>query len=53
VWADRHEVVRLILAGELHNPLTVAGVLALTAAISENRLEELRPADAPWPARPF
>ncbi len=52
-WVDRSEVVRLILAGELHNPLTVAGVLALTAAISTNGLDELRAADAPWPARPF
>jgi ADP-ribose pyrophosphatase len=53
VWADRSELVRLILAGELHNPLAVTGVLALTAAISSNALEELRPAEAPWPARPF
>jgi ADP-ribose pyrophosphatase len=53
VWADRAEVTRLILAGELHNPLTVAGVLALTTAITTNTLEELRPADAPWPQRPF
>jgi 8-oxo-dGTP pyrophosphatase MutT (NUDIX family) len=53
VWVDRSEVVRLILAGELHNPLTVAGVLALSAAISSNGLEELRQAEAPWPARPF
>jgi ADP-ribose pyrophosphatase len=53
VWVDRAEVVRLILAGELHNPLTVAGVLALTVALNGNGLDELRPADAPWPARPF
>jgi ADP-ribose pyrophosphatase len=53
VWADRAELVRLVLAGELHNALTVTGVLALNAAITENRLGELRPADAPWPARPF
>jgi ADP-ribose pyrophosphatase len=53
VWADRSEVTKLILAGELHNPLTVAGVLALTTAITTNALDDLRPADAPWPQRPF
>ena len=53
VWVDRAEAVGLILAGELHNPLAVAGVLALTAAIASNRLDERRPAEAPWPARPF
>jgi 8-oxo-dGDP phosphatase len=52
-WVDRAEVVRLILAGELHNPLTVAGVLALTVAVDGNKLDELRPADAPWPQRPY
>jgi ADP-ribose pyrophosphatase len=53
VWADRTEVTRMILAGEVHNPLAVAGVLALTAVIATNRLEELRPADAEWPQRPY
>jgi len=53
VWMDRSEVTRLILAGELHNPLAVAGVLALTTAITTNALDDLRPADAPWPQRPY
>jgi ADP-ribose pyrophosphatase len=53
VWADRSEVTKLILAGELHNPLTVAGVMALTTVITTNALDDLRPADAPWRQRPF
>ncbi|WSS19360.1 NUDIX hydrolase [Streptomyces sp. NBC_01190] len=47
------ELVRAILAGELHNTALVTGVLALSAALAGAGLEALRPADAPWPARPF
>ena len=47
------ELVRGVLAGELHNNCLVVGVLALTAARSGAGLDALRPADAPWPARPF
>ncbi|MGP9021630.1 NUDIX domain-containing protein [Streptomyces sp. BR1] len=47
------ELVRGVLAGELHNNCLVVGVLALTAAQSGPGLESLRPAEAPWPARPF
>ncbi|MFI6349238.1 NUDIX domain-containing protein [Streptomyces sp. NPDC050560] len=47
------EVVRGLLAGDLHNTCLAAGVLALTAARGANAVESLRPADAPWPARPF
>ncbi|MFJ3585404.1 NUDIX domain-containing protein [Streptomyces sp. NPDC090127] len=48
------DVVRGALAGELHNNCLVVGALALTAARAEaGGLEALRPADAPWPARPF
>jgi ADP-ribose pyrophosphatase len=53
VWADRAEVVKRILAGEVHNPLAVAGVLALTTVIATNSVEELRAADAPWAQRPY
>lgn len=38
-----------ILAGRLQSPTLVAGVLAYAAA--RDRLDELRAADAPWPAR--
>ncbi|AWN26503.1 NUDIX hydrolase [Streptomyces libani] len=47
------ELVRGVLAGELHNNCLVVGVLALTAAQAGAGLDALRPADAPWPARPF
>ncbi|MBD0838137.1 MULTISPECIES: NUDIX domain-containing protein [unclassified Streptomyces] len=47
------ELVRGVLAGELHNNCLVVGVLSLVAARASGRLEELRVADAEWPARPF
>ncbi|MFI6447755.1 NUDIX domain-containing protein [Kitasatospora sp. NPDC050543] len=48
------ELVRLILAGELHNPTLITGTLALHAALNGGGgLDALRPADSPWPARPF
>ncbi|MER6052967.1 NUDIX hydrolase [Streptomyces sp. NPDC001793] len=47
------ELVRGVLAGELHNNCLVVGVLSLTAARAGDGLDALRPADAPWPARPF
>lgn len=47
------ELVRRVLAGDLHNNCLVVGVLALRVALLGDGLETLRPADAPWPARPF
>ncbi|WP_137990229.1 NUDIX domain-containing protein [Streptomyces vilmorinianum] len=47
------DLVRGVLAGELHNSCLVVGVLSLAAARAGEGLEALRPADAPWPARPF
>ena len=50
------DLVRGVLAGDLHNNCLVIGVLALTAARADSGsggLDALRPADAPWPARPF
>ncbi|WJV49676.1 NUDIX domain-containing protein [Streptomyces flavofungini] len=47
------ELVRGVLAGELHNNCLVVGVLSLTAALQGDGVDSLRPADAPWPARPF
>ncbi|MFJ1708322.1 NUDIX domain-containing protein [Kitasatospora sp. NPDC088346] len=47
------ELVRLILAGGLHNPTLITGTLALHAALTGPGLDSLRPADSPWPARPF
>ncbi len=43
--------VAAVLAGRLHNPTTVAGVLAAYAARERDRFASLRPADADWPAR--
>ncbi|MFK8907742.1 NUDIX domain-containing protein [Streptomyces sp. YS-3] len=47
------ELVRGALAGELHNNCLVVGALAVMAAQAGPGLESLRPAEAPWPARPF
>lgn len=47
------ELVRGVLAGELHNNCLVVGVLSLAAARAEGGLDGLRAADAEWPARPF
>jgi 8-oxo-dGTP pyrophosphatase MutT (NUDIX family) len=47
------ELARGVLAGELHNNCLVVGVLSLTAALAGEGIDSLRPADAPWPARPY
>ncbi|MER5967370.1 NUDIX hydrolase [Streptomyces sp. NPDC002057] len=47
------DLVRGVLAGELHNNCLVVGVLSLAAARAGEGLDSLRPAEAPWPARPF
>lgn len=47
------DLVRGVLAGELHNNCLVVGVLSLYAALNGDGLDALRPAEAPWPARPF
>ncbi|MGW1014103.1 NUDIX domain-containing protein [Streptomyces termitum] len=47
------DLVRGALAGELHNNCLVVGVLALAAARAGEGVDALRPAGAPWPARPF
>ncbi|MET8582172.1 NUDIX hydrolase [Streptomyces collinus] len=47
------ELVRRVLAGDVHNNCLVVGVLSLVAARGGDGEDALRPADAPWPARPF
>jgi ADP-ribose pyrophosphatase len=50
VWVDLDEARALVVAGRLHNPTAVAGILAASAARA-GRWSTLRPADAPWPER--
>ena len=52
-WLPLADVVAGVLRGDLHNPMIVSGSLALAAALAGDGLDALRPADAPWPARPF
>ncbi len=53
-WVPVPELIRLIQAGHLHNPTLITGTLAVHAALTgPDGLAALRPADAPWPARPF
>ncbi|MEV6193820.1 NUDIX hydrolase [Streptomyces sp. NPDC051920] len=47
------DLVGGVLAGDLHNNCLVVGVLSLLAARQGAGLDALRPAEAPWPARPF
>jgi ADP-ribose pyrophosphatase len=51
VGAPLADVVRAILAGDLHNPLIIMGALSAWAALHGEGFDALRPADAPWPAR--
>jgi 8-oxo-dGTP pyrophosphatase MutT (NUDIX family) len=50
-WAPLADVVDAVLAGRLHNPILVSGVLAAWSARSRGGYDALRPADAPWAAR--
>lgn len=48
-WVPLDEAVAAVRAGHLHNPVTVAGLLAAYAA-REEQWSGLRPVDSPWPA---
>jgi len=50
-WAPLADLVAAVLAGQLHNPILVSGVLAAWTARSRGGYDTLRPADAPWEAR--
>jgi 8-oxo-dGTP pyrophosphatase MutT (NUDIX family) len=50
-WEPLADVVDQALAGKLENGPCVAGVLAASEAVRRG-FAGLRPADAPWPARP-
>jgi ADP-ribose pyrophosphatase len=47
-WVPMPEAVAAVLAGRIHNPIAVSGVLALAAAARAS-YADLRPADAAWP----
>jgi ADP-ribose pyrophosphatase len=49
-WIPLDEARDLVLAGDLHNPAAVSGILAAAAARTLG-WDTLRPADAPWPER--
>jgi len=51
VWVPLEDLVDAVLAGDLHNPNVVAGVLAAWVARHRGGFDSLRPADAPWTAR--
>jgi 8-oxo-dGTP pyrophosphatase MutT (NUDIX family) len=51
VRAPLADVVKAVLAGDLHNPVLVMGALAAWTALHGEGFSSLRPADAPWPAK--
>jgi ADP-ribose pyrophosphatase len=50
-WVDLDEAHEAVLAGRLHNPSAVTGILAAHAARARS-WATLRPHDAPWPEHP-
>lgn len=50
-WVSLDEAVEAVLAGRLHNPSAVVGILAANAA-RDAGWRHLRPAGAPWPQHP-
>lgn len=50
-WVPLDEAVQAVLAGRLHNPSAVTGLMAAHLAVAEE-FASLRPADAPWPEHP-
>jgi 8-oxo-dGTP pyrophosphatase MutT (NUDIX family) len=51
VWAPLEDLVDAVLAGDVHNPNLVSGVLAAWVAQHRGGFDALRPADAAWPSR--
>ena len=50
-WVPRDDLVAAVLAGRCQSPTLVAGILALETTRLSGRLDQLRPAGAPWPIR--
>jgi ADP-ribose pyrophosphatase len=51
-WVPLDQAVEAVLAGRLHNPFAVMGLLA-TKYARDHGWSGLRPADVPWPERPI
>jgi len=51
VWSPLEDLVDAVLAGDVHNPNLVSGVLAAWVAQHRGGFDALRPADAAWPSR--
>jgi 8-oxo-dGTP pyrophosphatase MutT (NUDIX family) len=49
-WVPLDEARDMVLAGRLHNPTAVSGILA-AHAVRERGWSSLRPGDSPWPER--
>jgi 8-oxo-dGDP phosphatase len=53
-WVPRADLLAAVLAGDVTTASVVASVCALTTVLgSPDGWDRLRPADAPWQARPF
>jgi 8-oxo-dGDP phosphatase len=53
-WVPRAELLAAVQSGRIGTASIVCSICALTVALSEpSGWDALRPADAPWPARPF
>lgn len=50
-WVDLEEAANAVVAGRIHNPSAVVGILAAAHA-SRDGFSSLRPGDAPWDAHP-
>lgn len=48
-WEPLDDLVDAVFAGSCQSPTLVAGVTALALARATGRLDDLRPADSPWP----
>jgi len=51
VWAPLSDLVDAVLAGRVHSPSLVAGVLSAWISWQQDQFAGLREAHAPWPAR--
>ncbi|MFQ4149883.1 NUDIX hydrolase [Arthrobacter sp. LAPM80] len=50
-WVDLDEAADAVLAGHIHNPSAVVGILAAAQAVRTG-FATLRPGNAPWPEHP-